>query len=148
MKLLFKAAWFSMLLFYCQTSSGQNVGYDIYLTAKEENNQPSEIRQDEFDCTDRIFVVIIVAGLSKEKHELKVRWLDPAGNQKELTRYNFEGRAITKIWAWLQLNGPTGAIIGQMFDPSFGMEEFIGDWHAEVYIDNKKVSLKPFRVLC
>ncbi len=137
-----------MLLFCLQPGYAQTVGYDIYLTSKEVNNQPGEERQTEFDCTDRIFVVVIAAGLSLEKHELKVRWLDPTGEQKELTRYQFDGLSVTKIWAWLQLNGPTGAIIGQMFDPSFGMEEFIGDWHAEVYIDNKKVSLQPFRVLC
>jgi len=143
-----KAAWYALLLFSCPVNAQQNVGYDSFLTNQVENNQPLEQRMDKFDCSDRIYLVLIVAGLSRESHELKVRWLDPHGTQQELTRYDFDGQRANKIWAWLQLNGPTGAIIGQMFDPSFGMEEFIGDWHAEVFIDGDKVASEPFKVLC
>ena len=93
--------------------------------------------------------MVIAAGLGQGEHELKVRWLDPTGEQRELTRFPFQGSPIANhIWAWLQLHGPTGAIIGQMFDPSFGMEEFIGDWSAEVFINNKQVASREFQVLC
>lgn len=137
-----------MLLFSCTVFAEQTVGYNIFLTSKEDNNQPLDEPMTQFDCSDRIFVVVIVAGLAQEDHELKVRWMGPGGDQRELTRYTFQGLPVTKIWAWLQLHGPTGAIVGQMFDPSFGMEEFIGQWNAEIYIDGKQVSLQQFQVLC
>jgi len=126
----------------------REVGYNIFLTNKTENNRPLDEPMNQFDCSDRIHVVILAAGLTRDQHELKVRWLDPVGNQKEVTRYKFDGLPITKIWAWLQLDGGTAAIVGQMFDPSFGMEEFIGEWRSEIFIDDKKVSEKKFQVLC
>ena len=101
-----------------------------------------------FDCSDRIYTVVEAQGLALGKHELKVSWVDPAGIQKELTRYEFDAYPFTRIWAWLQLNPPTGAIIGQVFDPSFGMEEFIGQWTAKVSIDDKLVKQHEFEVLC
>lgn len=137
-----------MLLFSCASLAQQSVGYNIFLTNQEKEDQPLDQPMTQFDCSDRIFVVVTVAGLKQESHELKIRWLDPLGAQRELTRYNFQGLPITKIWAWLQLHGPTGAIVGQMFDPSFGMEEFIGEWKAEVFIDGEKVSVQQFQVLC
>ena len=137
-----------MLLFSCSATADQSVGYNIFLTNQENNNQPLDEPMTQFDCSDRIFLVVIVAGLEQENHELKVRWLGPGGDQRELTRYEFLALPVTKIWAWLQLHGPTGAIVGQMFDPSFGMEEFIGQWTAEVFIDGEKVSLQQFQVLC
>lgn len=123
-------------------------GYDIFLTNKADNNQPLNQPGNQFDCSDRIYVVVFAAGLSTDSHELKVRWLDPTGELRELTRYQFKGKPATKTWAWLQLDGGSAAIVGQMFDPSFGMEEFIGEWKAEIFINNERVSEKPFRVLC
>lgn len=124
-------------------------GYDVFLTNKERDNRPLDERMTRFDCSDRIFIVVIAAGVGVGEHELKVRWLDPTGEQRELTRFPFQGDPIANhVWAWLQLHGPTGAIIGQMFDPSFGMEEFIGDWTAEVFIDNRQVASRQFQVLC
>lgn len=159
-----KAARLRVLLFLClgcsisvtaalaqsdQPTTGKaTVGYNIFLTNKAENNQPLDEPINEFDCSDRIFVVIFAAGLEKGSHDLKVRWLDPIGNPREVTRFPFEAVPVTKIWAWLQLDGGTAAMVGQMFDPSFGMEEFIGDWSADVYIDEEKVSEQKFRVLC
>lgn len=141
-------AWLFFLLLVSQAAHSAT-GYDIFLTNRMEDGKPAEERISRFDCSDRIYVVVIAAGLGEAEHELKVRWLDPTGEQRELTRFNFQGARIANhVWAWLQLHGPTGAIIGQMFDPSFGMEEFIGDWSAVVFINNKKVSTQKFQVLC
>lgn len=112
------------------------------------NSRPSEEQLTRFDCSDRIHLVVVATGLSQETHSLKVRWIDPHGEQKQVTKYDFQGLPITQVWAWLQLHGPTGAIIGQMFDPSFGLEAFIGDWEAIVFIDDKEVSHQKFQVLC
>ena len=144
-----KGAIYNFLVVYSGICFGQQTPeYQIYFTNEVINNQPSSVASTEFDCSDRIHVVVTATGLSNDSHQLKVRWLDPANEQKELTRFAFNGLPRTQIWAWLQLHGPTGAIIGQMFDPSFGMEEFIGEWYAEVYIDGKVVAKQPFKVLC
>jgi len=77
-----------------------------------------------------------------------VKWINPDDEQQELTRYKFNATKWSRNWAWLQLNGPTGAVLGQVFDPSFGMEEFIGTWHAEISMDNEKIQNLEFHVLC
>ncbi len=149
MPYLTKAAWVFLLLFFSSAGYTQQVpGYNIYLTNKFIDGKPDNQPMTRFDCSDRIYLVVTVVGLSEESHELKVRWLDPRENQKELTRYNFTAVTITQIWAWLQLHGPSGAIIGQMFDPSFGMEQFIGEWKAEVMVDGERVATPVFQVLC
>jgi len=124
--------------------------YNIYLTNKVENDQPEMDDQSDrvFDCTDRIYLVVEALNLPQKKHKLTVKWLNPVGNQQEKTDYNFDAAPFTRIWAWLQLNGPPGAVIGQVFDPTFGMEEFIGEWSAQVAIDKKKVEKLKFIVVC
>ena len=116
-------AWL-FFLFLVTATTHAATGYDIFLTNRMEGGKPAEDRLTRFDCSDRIFIVVFAAGLGEGEHELKVRWLDPTGEQRELTRFTFQGSKIANhVWAWLQLHGPTGAIIGQMFDPSYGMEE-------------------------
>ena len=143
-----KAACFFMLLFCFVTANAQQPGYIVHLTNKFEAGKPDTEPMMQFDCSDRIHLVITAAGLSKEKHELKALWFDPTGERKEMTRYKFDAMPITQVWAWLQLHGPTGAIVGQMFDPSFGMEEFIGEWRVDVLIDGTRIAEQKFRVLC
>jgi len=128
-------------------SSG-NEEYQLYLTNRIENNQPSSEKQDKFDCSDRIYLVLEARNLPLEKHELTVRWLDPEGDQQELTQYEFNGLSYTRVWAWLQLHGPTSAVIGKIFDQSFGMEDFIGQWVVIVLINKKKIGELEFNILC
>jgi hypothetical protein len=130
--------------------SQDSPGYKIYLTNKVENDQPGMDDQSNpvFDCTDRIYLVVEALNLSQEKHKLSVKWLNPVGKQQEKTDYEFDAVPFTRIWAWLQLNGPPGAVIGQVFDPTFGMEEFIGEWSAHVAVDQKTVEKLNFVVVC
>jgi len=129
-------------------SSSDNAEYRLYLTNRVENNQPTSAPSDRFDCADRIYLVVEATDLAPEKHELTDRWLDPAGDRKELTHYQFNGFPSTRVWAWLQLHGPTSAVIGQIFDPSFGMEDFIGRWVADVSVNKKRIGKLEFDVLC
>ena len=125
-------------------------GYKIYLTNKVENDQPGMDDQSSwvFDCTDRIYLVVEALNLAQKEHKLTVKWLNPVGDQQEKTDYNFDAVPFTRIWAWLQLNGPPGAVIGQVFDPTFGMEEFIGEWIAHVAVDKKTIKKLKFVVVC
>ena len=122
--------------------------YRIFLTNKVEDKQPTQQASEVFDCTDRIYLVVEALGLSQTKHGLTVGWFNPLGDQQEKTDYDFEAQPFTRVWAWLQLSGPPGAVIGQVFDPSFGMEDFIGEWKAKVAIDRKSVETLTFNVLC
>ncbi len=129
-------------------SADESVSFRTYLTNEVINDQPGQSTVTEFGCTDRIYLVVEAAGLSEQKHELTVKWFNPVDDQQELTNYGFDAFSYTRVWAWLQLSGPPGAVLGQMFDPSFGMEEFIGEWHAKVLIDKSEISNLGFNVLC
>ena len=101
-------AWLFFLLLFAEAAYPVT-GYDIFLTNRMEDGRPAEERINRFDCSDRIYVVVVAAGLGEGEHELKVRWLDPTGEQKELTRFNFQGSRIANhVWAWLQLPRSNG----------------------------------------
>ena len=126
--------------------------FETYLTAHAKDNRPGSISQNEFECADKIYAVVKVTAPDRQKaseHLLIVNWLNPENHLEQKTRLNFKsyGRG-TQVWAWLKLSGSTGASIGQIFDPSYGMDEFIGKWRAEIIIDDKKIATHPFDVLC
>ncbi len=99
--------------------------YTIYLTNKVINGQPDTKPAEVFDCSDRIHLVVEGHNLTPERHELTVKWHNPIGDQQELTRFKFAGAVMTRTWAWLQLHGSTAASVGQIFDPSFGMQKYL-----------------------
>lgn len=123
--------------------------FTVYVTTEVEDQQP--VRKDDvqfFDCSDRIYVVVEASGLTPGKHQMTVRWINPAEAQQERTDYAFTSGSHARIWAWLQLSGPTGSVLGRLFDSSFGMEEFIGEWTARTYIDDDSVAASQFNILC
>ena len=122
--------------------------YKTYLTRQVIDNEPAMEADSIFDCTDRIYVVLEALRLPQKNTQLMVRWFNPTGEQQERTVFDFNAQPFTRVWAWLQLNGPPGAVIGQVFDPSFGMEDFIGDWEAKVFLDKKPVETIGFQVIC
>ena len=119
-----------------------------YVTRQVIDNEPAMEPDTVFDCTDRIYVVLEALRLTEKKTDLMVRWFNPTGDQQERTDFQFMAQPFTRVWAWLQLNGPPGAVIGQVFDPSFGMEDFIGDWEAQVFLDNEIIDKISFQVVC
>lgn len=134
---------------YTQQDSTQNQPiYTTYLTNQVKNNQPVKSDSSEFGCSDRIYGVLEITGLEKIQHDFSVHWFDPTDKQIEVTKFDFKGAYKNRLWSWLQLHAPTGAILGQMFDPSFGMEGFIGQWRVEFKINNETVAKTNFRVLC
>ena len=139
-----------VLAFFIALSShaDEQSNYLIYLTGKTDNNVPAQQPDEVFDCTDRIHLVIETMGIEAGKHNLTVRWMNPSGDLQEKTDLDFHSQSYDRIWAWLQLNGPLGSVVTQVFDPSFGMEEFIGEWNALVFIDREQIRSKKFNVLC
>lgn len=126
--------------------------YNTYLSVQSEKGTPVQTPTKHFDCTDKIFAVIEVESQDKDavkEHLLIVKWFNPGDKLEQKTRYEFTsfGKG-TRLWAWLKLSAPSGASIGKIFDPAFGMGEFIGQWIAQVEIDGKKIDKHQFDVLC
>ncbi len=126
--------------------------FNTFITARAIDDIPGSTPEKHFDCSDKIYTVIEVTAPERQtpsQHELIVDWLNPGNKLEQKTRYAFTSYGKgTRVWAWLRLSGPTGAAIAQIFDPAFGMGEFIGQWRAEVRIDGKKIVTHPFDVLC
>ena len=127
--------------------------FHAYLTTTQANsNRPRTIAQEHFECSDTIYAVIEVTAPDRQQasdHLLIVNWLNPADKLEEKTRVEFKSYGKgSRACAWLRPSGSSGASIGQMFDPSFGMSEFIGKWRAEISIDKKKFKTISFDVLC
>jgi hypothetical protein len=130
----------------------QKPSFRSYLTGEGSHNRPRGAALKDFECSDTIYIVVEVTDPVRQKpseHLLIVDWFNPGSKLQEKTRIEFKSYGKgTRIWAWLRLSGTTGASIGQMFDPSFGMGQFIGKWRAEVHIDDDKLDTHHFDVLC
>ena len=138
----------SLLIFFSQMVSANPV-YTSYLTGDSFEDVPTTKRQNSFDCSQKVYLVVEMSGMEGDEHRLQVKWFDPRNKLEENTHYKFNYLGDgTRIWAWLRLSGPPGAAIGRVFDPSFGMGSFIGNWKADVLIDDEKISTLKFEVLC
>jgi len=139
------------LLGYNVAAKGKQT-FEAYLTAEAKNNTPGLTRQDQFECADKIYVVIDAVAPGEKKsieHLLVVNWFNPGDRLEQKTRFTFSSYGKGRqVWAWLKLSGSTGSSIGQIFDPSYGMDKFIGKWRVKIVIDNKKLATLPFDVLC
>ena len=152
---LFLSIWLSVVLGFLATAATAEDAYptfEVYLTGEGEHNRPGPNPQHEFECADKIYAVVKVSApvrQKKSKHLLIVNWLNPGDRLEQKTRYPFHSYGKgTQVWAWLKLSGSTGSSIGQIFDPAYGMDKFIGQWRAEFIIDDKKIATIPFDVLC
>ena len=123
--------------------------HNVYLTATESDGIPVQQPATEFSCSDKIFAVIELSGLSKQKHKLDAIWRDPQGKDREFTEYEFQAHDDNeRIWVWLKLHRPAEAALVSFINPSAGMDEFIGQWELRLAIDNKPFETKSFNVLC
>ena len=123
--------------------------YKVYLTNQAKDGVPLNRPGDNFGCSDTIYAVIELKDVSPEKHELEAFWRDPAGKDRERTRYPFwVRRDRERIWVWLKLHSPPESALVQWANPSAGMEEFIGEWEIRLFIDGQQIERKKFEVIC
>ena len=123
--------------------------HNVYLTASEREGKPLAQPATEFSCHDKIFAVIEIDGLSRDRHKLDALWRDPSGKDREHTAYEFTvNDNTTRLWVWLKLHRPMEAALAAFMNPSAGMDEFIGKWELRVAIDDKQINMKSFSVLC
>ncbi len=111
---------------------------------------PNQEPKTHFDCSDKIYSVTEVSGLSKGRHVVSFEWIDPSSDLRENTTYDFYVRdeASTKLWAWLELSRASGAGMLQWLNPAAGLEEFIGQWDVNIIINDKKYKSSSFEVSC
>lgn len=120
-----------------------------YLALSNQHGAPTTEAQTSFDCTDKIFVVAELTHFKRGKHQLSVRWVDPADQVRETTDYPFfVQQDKTRIWAWLSLSRGAGAGILQWLDPAAGLEEFVGPWRVTLAVDGKRLHENEFEVDC
>ncbi len=94
--------------------------------------------------------MVSATDLKNSVHTLVVDWVDPNGKLREHTVHNFRNFDNRQqwMWAWLTLHPPRGVAALRLFNPSYGMSDFIGTWTVRVIIDNEIVGQTQFQILC
>jgi len=144
---------------------------EVFMSADVEGRQ----RSVQFDCHDGIYIHGVLSGFfprskaeignenkrilrsaqndnknfSHEdgKHEAYAVWFRPDGREQDRANYAFEG-TDARFWFWLRLSPSFGGKFLKPIDPSYGMDEFIGLWRVDLYLDGKVVATKVFYVAC
>ena len=147
MRQLWALCWLAVLVASPATSAASK--HKVYLTAKEQAGAPVAEPATQFSCGDKIYAVLEISGLSREKHRLDAVWRDPYGKDREHTEYEFQVHSdFERIWVWLKLHRSGEAALVSFLNPSAGMEEFIGEWEIRLSLDNSPLENKKFSVLC
>lgn len=123
---------------------------EIYLSKKQENEQPMKQASSEFNCRDKIYGVVIGTWPDKSEHLLEAYWTDPRGKQREHTRYKFIARnGETRTWAWLRLHrGEPDILERLLMQEDDSLREFNGQWKVVFYVDGKTLGTLTFQVTC
>lgn len=132
-------------------SSEQDSGIsaNVYFALGDQHEFPLAEERKHFACSDKIFTVIELTNLPKTKYDLAIVWKDPSGAERERTEYPFTVTLKdTRLWSWLSLSPSKGAAMIQWINPAAGLEEFVGPWNVEIFINHKKISTKSFEVIC
>ncbi len=122
----------------------------LHFTLADKHGFPSDQDRESFDCLDKIYAVTEIQGFKQGKHSIEFRWVDPEGSTRERTEYDFHvsDKPVTKLWAWLELSRARGAGIIQWLNPAAGLEEFIGEWELELFVNGKRLNKGAFEVSC
>jgi len=116
---------------------------EVFMSADVAGRQ----RSDKFDCHENIYIHGVFSGLKAVKHEAYAVWFRPDGREQDRASYAVEG-ANARFWFWLRLSPSFGGKLLKPIDPSYGMDEFIGLWKVDLYLDEKVIATKVFFVAC
>ena len=139
------------LVFLCKPILAEpNPSATLEFNLADKHGAPNKQALSKFDCLDKIYAVTDVKNMPKGKHAIEYRWMNPHGETQETTRYNFHVKeaAVTNLWSWLKLSRGKGAGLFQWLDPSTGLEEFIGEWTVELFVNGKELQRASFEVNC
>lgn len=123
--------------------------HKVYFTAEERGKIPGTTAAKQFTCSDQVFTVLEASNYAKGDYDVIVTWTDPAGRERERTKYQFHPRAeTTRVWSWLKLHRGAGAVVMSIFDSSAGLDGFVGEWTVQVAVNGKLLEKNTFEVLC
>jgi len=147
---IFTAAFIATGLLFCvqDLRADSSTSYTIYLaTTDSDGNLSRAGEQPEFNCSDVVYLVVESDG--PQQDEMSAYWIDPAGKEQVRASRVFE-KGHARWWAWsgLKLNKPAGGGLFGMFDPSHGLEAFIGQWQVHVDVGPHRMTSITFSVLC
>jgi hypothetical protein len=98
-----------------------------------------------FGCRDKIYIRVDWDPVPEMgTQSLNVTWVNPEGNVERTTNVLVTGAAT---WAWLELQGGDTGIF-KVMSPDRGYDKYIGDWKAEVSLDDKHIGTVQFSVSC
>ena len=122
---------------------------EIYLTKGDKNDQPGTVPQQEFHCSDTIMAVIEGKWPTNSEHTLDVYWINPQGEQQEHSRQAFTSYGSTRVWVWLRLHaGERNLLDKLLMEEDTSLQEFVGQWKVDFYLDGKKLARRRFKVSC
>lgn len=90
------------------------------------------------------------AGATFERLDLVFRWIRPDGKVEQLVPVSLTGHAGERVLAhsWIKLKRSKEAALLAVADPSFGLEEFIGNWRLQLETGGERVAEVRFKVFC
>ncbi len=129
--------------------AGQTNTAKITLTKGTEDNQPSKAPKSEYLCTDTIYATLRGTWPTNSEHKFEAYWTNPQGKQQEHSKQSFTAYGSTRVWMWLRLHRGGDNAMSRMFGlAEDSMQEFVGTWKVDFYIDGKKVNRQTFSVVC
>ena len=132
---------------YAKESEATEV--QVFLTKGTNENQPGTNPQSKFLCTDTIYAILDGNWPRDTDHKFEAYWTNPQGDQQEYSRHKFKAYGDTRVWIWFRLHRGDDNAMSRIFGLSEdSMQEFIGNWKVDFYVDGKKVSRFNFSVVC
>lgn len=123
---------------------------EVYLSTVLKNGLPVPHLTNTFNCTDKIFGVIVDQWPADSDHLMEAYWTDPRGKQREHTRYKFTARkGKTHTWAWLLLHPAKSDMLDRLLmQNNDSLQEFNGEWRVDFYVDGKSMGKLTFHLIC
>lgn len=123
---------------------------EIYLSTVQKNGLPVPHLTNTFNCTEKIYGVVVDQWPADSGHLMEAYWTDPQGKQREHTRYNFSARkGKTHIWAWLLLHPAEPDMLDRLLmQDNDSLQKFNGEWRVDFYIDGKSMGKLTFQLIC
>lgn len=103
-----------------------------------------------FDCQDKIMALVDLSGFKRGVLSANMEWIAPDGDVQERVEMkvgvNSQGRG--EFYSFIQFHKGKGAGIFAFIDPSMSLEEFIGPWTVNIYVNGNKLASHDFEVAC
>jgi len=123
--------------------------YRIYLTRGNSDDQPGTEEQASFHCSDTIMAVLTGDWPAGTGHTFDVYWTNPRGRQQEHSRQKFTSYGTTRVWVWLRLHPGERSLLDKiLMEEDTSMQEFVGQWKVDFYLDGRKLARQRFSVAC